>query len=729
MASPKLPDQFTLGEQPTPVPDTRIATYDGTAVDTAMQQAGEVGEKVGTDMADTMDRTSVNDAYANTFSPAARDIYQKYISLQGKAAVDGLPDAQAQMQDLLNTTKSNMSPKQQEMFSSIATGRLENDGNRMAMYSDQQSKEYMAKTSDSMLDNFATDAGDHYNDPQRFQQSLQSGNAEIDGYGARTGQSADQIQARKVAFNAKMIQSKYEAQSVYDPEGARDAYAAELANNLTPTAIADHPAGAQIQADATNTMKSLDSVVQPPRAQQAVTNITNGQPVANYTPLAQTVEKYGEMSAQTAVSSKGAMGVMQLMPATAQQVAQELNLPYDPKLLTADTPEGKEYNRQLGSKYLADMCERYGGNQTLAVAAYNAGPGNVDKWVKTIGDPRTGQVTNEAFADAIPIQETKDYVSRVNNACPPVQGTPPTSVNPGDHQSAWVAMANLLPDGPVHDMAVAGINSHVAQIQQGQAQEDIGNRNTMLQGVTNGDITQPSDLNGPTYRDAWTKVAPEVKRNILSAIETNQRGPMSPDQFGTYYTLLGQSATDPQGFMKVDLNGYLGKVPQSELLELAKTQKAIAGNEAAAVRTPVPTTTLAEVARPILQAGLQRQAGFAENSDFADLNSKDPTYLNFMGRFQSEVQNYQDTNKKVPGIKDLQQIASSLLQPVALQQSSTAIGRMLNSNTKTAFEVTPDDVPNVDKQQIVTSFQKNLKRLPTDNEMLEAFLRMRNNQK
>jgi soluble lytic murein transglycosylase len=80
-------------------------------------------------------------------------------------------------------------------------------------------------------------------------------------------------------------------------------------------------------------------------------------------------------------SGAGAIGLMQLMPATGRDVAKEIKLPYS-GLATLVNPES---NIQLGTTYLGKMAERYGGNQVLATAAYNAGPHRVDRWLPAYG--------------------------------------------------------------------------------------------------------------------------------------------------------------------------------------------------------------------------------------------------------------------------------------------------------------------------------------------------------
>jgi soluble lytic murein transglycosylase len=113
------------------------------------------------------------------------------------------------------------------------------------------------------------------------------------------------------------------------------------------------------------------------------------------------------------VSPAGARGLMQLMPATARLVAKKLNVKKhtDAKLI-ADPA----YNVRLGSTYLADMIDRFGGSYILAIAAYNAGPQRVGEWMNLYGDPRSPSVDPVEWIERIPFTETRNYVQRVMEA-------------------------------------------------------------------------------------------------------------------------------------------------------------------------------------------------------------------------------------------------------------------------------------------------------------------------
>jgi len=109
-----------------------------------------------------------------------------------------------------------------------------------------------------------------------------------------------------------------------------------------------------------------------------------------------------------AVSHAGARGMMQLMTGTAREQAGKMGVGYDSYRLISDP----NYNVMLGSAYFQRMLNIWNGSVPLAVASYNAGSGNVGKWVRRYGDPRS-QVDMLKWIEAIPFVETKAYVQRV----------------------------------------------------------------------------------------------------------------------------------------------------------------------------------------------------------------------------------------------------------------------------------------------------------------------------
>lgn len=139
--------------------------------------------------------------------------------------------------------------------------------------------------------------------------------------------------------------------------------------------------------DATPSQQTVQSPI-PPQS--------NAQPLFNRVLATESGGKQFNPKGNPLISNKGAVGVAQLMPTTAYDAAKAAGLPYDPRRIYTDA----NYNAALGKAYLGQMQKKYGDDR-LALMAYNWGPGNVDKWLKSGSNP-----------DKIPT-ETQNYVRRI----------------------------------------------------------------------------------------------------------------------------------------------------------------------------------------------------------------------------------------------------------------------------------------------------------------------------
>jgi soluble lytic murein transglycosylase len=115
-------------------------------------------------------------------------------------------------------------------------------------------------------------------------------------------------------------------------------------------------------------------------------------------------------------SSVGARGLMQIMPATARDIASDLGIRdlHTTDRLTADP----EYNATLGAEYLSQMAGRFNGNVVMMSAAYNAGPARPPRWMTDYGDPRTGAIDIVDWVEMVPFRETQNYIMRVTESLP-----------------------------------------------------------------------------------------------------------------------------------------------------------------------------------------------------------------------------------------------------------------------------------------------------------------------
>lgn len=110
-----------------------------------------------------------------------------------------------------------------------------------------------------------------------------------------------------------------------------------------------------------------------------------------------------------AVSSAGAMGLMQMIASTARHTAYQHGVGFDLSRMISEPA----FNAKLGAAHLGILLGEYKGAYLLTFAAYNAGGGRVKQWMDAYGDPRKPNVDPIDWVERIPITETRNYVQRV----------------------------------------------------------------------------------------------------------------------------------------------------------------------------------------------------------------------------------------------------------------------------------------------------------------------------
>lgn len=103
-------------------------------------------------------------------------------------------------------------------------------------------------------------------------------------------------------------------------------------------------------------------------------------------------------------SSAGAMGLMQLLPATAKETASKAGIKHSKSDLFLP-----QHNIALGSRYIGELLQQFDNNRVPAIAAYNAGPGRVNRWLKN----SERQLAHDIWIEVIPFNETRKYVQNV----------------------------------------------------------------------------------------------------------------------------------------------------------------------------------------------------------------------------------------------------------------------------------------------------------------------------
>ncbi len=107
-----------------------------------------------------------------------------------------------------------------------------------------------------------------------------------------------------------------------------------------------------------------------------------------------------------AVSKRGAVGLMQIMPDTGEWIAGKLGIEGFESAQLKDA----EINIRIGTWYLEYLSDRYDGSEFFTIAAYNAGHGRVDEWIAD------GTLNAGSSYEDIPYEETANYVKKVERA-------------------------------------------------------------------------------------------------------------------------------------------------------------------------------------------------------------------------------------------------------------------------------------------------------------------------
>ena len=156
-------------------------------------------------------------------------------------------------------------------------------------------------------------------------------------------------------------------------------------------------------------------------------------------------------------SPVGALGLMQLMPATAEEVAGFLDLPYSRNRLTADW----QYNARLGARYLQELETQFGFSPVQIAAGYNAGPSRPEAWMSERGDPRLGDVDVIDWIEHIPFRETRNYVMRVTESIPIYQARLTGEVGPVRFTELLTGIKPLVRPEARPDFGVVGVSNGV----------------------------------------------------------------------------------------------------------------------------------------------------------------------------------------------------------------------------------------------------------------------------
>lgn len=436
---PKIPVPENLGARPIPTPQTGVATYNPRtgSEELAGATGARFGEMVGEFARKEQDRLDLQMA-EDAFNQVRNAATELTVGKDGFVNIKGADAVKKPFVDQYSTKLNDVSAEIEKQFTNenqralykqrfgIASWQFNEN---LLRHRVQEGNAYAEQVFEGVTSSELRSIGTQFLDPNAVNLSILRMQKGVDEIAGKRGLDDAKKNELKAKLTDAAMSTRFESWMYSDPVGAYKAFR-ENADKITNPDVRLNLERKLKTAAIPLEVRSAAATVMGANGEADLQRAVSQPP--NTENLVAAVVQQESGGRQSAVSPKGAVGVMQVMPETGRQVATSLGIPYDEQRLRTD--EG--YNRQIGTAYLNQMLAKYNGNQTLALAAYNAGPARVDEWIGTIGDPRTSAITDAEFAQRIPFAETRNYVSSIN-----AKAAPTNSVDTRAMLSTWISNA------------------------------------------------------------------------------------------------------------------------------------------------------------------------------------------------------------------------------------------------------------------------------------------------
>lgn len=682
-----IPTQSLPGVQNRPLPAPQIQSVGPDTSGLKLQQTalGVAGDLANKEM-ERADTAAMLDAESKLSQAKLDLMFNKESGVYAKTGKDALDitnstlptfDKQAEMigQGLTN-------PRQKEQFARIVNNNRQSLNGELNRYEFTQRNAYYDTVDKTNIATSLDGAVKYANDPAQVAYYQNKGSYIIGESGIRKGLPPETIAAQQQEFNSTVATNVIERMVTLDPMQAQQYYAKQ-ADTMTA-------------ADQMKVQKLLGTSVRQQMAGEMAANIWDKGSVggAGLPALIMQAESRGD---QSAVSPKGAIGAMQLMPQTAKETSEELGIPFSPERLATDA----NYNVALGTAYLNKMLGRFDGNETMAVAAYNAGPGMVDDWVngtnKTgknpsklqLPDPRTGEAAAQEFIQKIPFQETRNYTAGIMQQA---AATVPASQKYAD----GLAAANAITDPQLKKFVMDDLDDRKkAATAQGNALYDQAAKIVLDSGFSK----IPAQLMNNIPADELVK--------LQRMDDYRRKGTEPTTDYGKFQDMLKMPVEQLAALnLEKDVRPYTSNADFNTVR--SAWQKAQNGDETvqkvAAGKENTIETTMA-------------RAGILIGKNAAALK---PDNLKKQQQFRSAMQERQDSfrvkHDREPNIAETEDLANQLLLDVKL----TGGGFLFGDSSQKLWEVTPenlanvyisqgtmkiDDVPPTDRREIINTLR------------------------
>lgn len=619
----------------------------------------------------------------SAFGNDVREIESSFLSAQGRNAVDQAKAAEEAWGKTRDSYLGRVqNPRQRAMLGQVFQRREQRWNQQYTSHLTTQTEKWTTDAENARIGSLSVDMASLPIDSEERNDAALALGAQLDGMAQRRGWSAEvRREQGRLAFGKVHEQTVGALVEAGDPHKARD-YLESNADQIDP-AIRTRLRGVVREQvdnyDARSWAQGVDYGVSGAPVEASVDALWGALKTQ------ESGNRQFDSRGQLITSRVGAFGIAQLMPDTAEYIARQMG---DPSL-AAKARTDPAVNERMGRWYLGKQLEKYG-SASLALAAYNAGPGRVDRWLLTIGDPRTGQMTEAEWASRIPFQETRNYVQTI------VQ-----------RSGGSGAMSAIIPEGQGIRLAreAAGDDPRRQAAFEaaftGERRRVEADRRDVQSAAR--DAVQTYLPNGATPVQSWTDIPPRVWNGLDPEYQNQIRASFAANAAGAakvetdqeiYGALIEMRALNPQRFARdIDLADYSDNLSESDLRSLTTAQLSIRARP----DTPENNPRQAAVSSAWTQVkALAEQSGI-KTGDKA--NDEDRRQLNGLQTYvRQEVEAWVASKGEVPSRDQVLAFAANGLRALEGRRGVLGIGREERYN----FEVI---VPPEAQRRIISEYR------------------------
>lgn len=588
------------------------------------------------------DENAAKDA-DNAFANWAREkMYGEggFLTLEGRNAVEGRAKFEEEVEAKRKEFGATLRPGASRLYDRASSARVLSMAQQAIVHQANERKEWTRETSDARRTAFANDALAGYSNPAVVQKNIAAGLLEIDNRGQLEGWSSEEL-ARQKSIYTSGVHGGIATRLIDENPLAADKYLKDNEAAFLPADLVRLKSTLEAPLRAARTDQWLQEAIGalPPGADFAAPQ--KGDMLSAMLPITVQSESSGNPNA---VSPKGATGLMQVMPGTMT----------DPGFGIRPSNGTAADTVRVGQEYLGKMMERYGNDPAKAWAAYNAGPGALDKAIAEHGSNWLSKMP----------KETRNYVAK-NMAALGAGGGGSAGAPDG---TAWLGelyrKAEAIPDLEDREAAFAAIDKWF-----NRQQRVLGaNREQVVDNIEKRMIADPSFDPSTLPVSVQQVIGISGMNAFKNAYEarlaqgTVKTDPVVLDQ------LLQEQAFDPEGFAKKDLTPYRSKLSDSDYLELRGKQRNAAADTAKALREGSVYREAFTIGKEFYGA-----AGIATGSGSnARSESNRKKEAEFNGALRQEIDEFIQREKRKPTYDEMRTIASALTLTVIGSETRSA---------------------------------------------------------